>query len=279
MIPDGPRPMGEHDRDEGVAVKIFATNGRRVTAADSELGAPSSSSTRSGLPHRFEAVGEALLSGSDVLDVCSVAGQDLARDGASVEETLEGLRATWRQVSGGEPSFEVVTALVTAWSETTLGYLHQLSCDDPLTGLASQAHLRSRLSELYRLAHAQAGSGAGSAGVGAHALVLCALPFGDDPSEEPGDHFTRAMRLARAGELARTAFARDETIARLGTRRVAVLARRDEMLARRVRVLRTLLESIESGERSGGPRVRVWIEGLPPSDPGAGMLLDDLARG
>jgi GGDEF domain-containing protein len=223
------------------------------------------------LPHRFEVLGEALISGSDVLDACAVAGQDLARDGASVQEALEGLRETCRQASGGDPSYEVVSALVTAWSETTLGDLHQLSCDDPLTGLASQAHLRSRLSELYRLADPDPVTG--------HALVLCAMPFGDDPSEEPGDHFTRAMRLARAGELARTVFARDETIARLGTHRVAVLARRDERLARRVRVLRTLLDSLEVEGASPAPPVRVWIEGLPTSDRGAGMLLDELARG
>ncbi|MCW2737378.1 hypothetical protein [Nocardioides sp.] len=230
------------------------------------------SGSRSGLPHRFQPVGEALISGSDILAACAVAGQDLARDGASVGETLEGLRATWQAVSGTDPSFEVVDALVNAWSETTLGYLHQLSCDDPLTGLSSQAHLRSRLSELYRLEES-AGAIAG------HALVLCAMPFGDDPSEEPGDHFTRAMRLARAGELARTAFARDETIARLGTHRVAVLARRDDRLGRRVRVLRTLLESLESGPGAEGPPPRLWIEGLPNSDRGAGMLLDELARG
>ena len=199
-----------------------------------------------------------------MLDVCSVAGQVLARDGASVEETLEGLRETWRHVRGGDPSYEVVTAVVTAWSETTLGYLHQLSCDDPLTGLASQAHLRSRLSELFRL---------GEAG-DAHALVVCVLPLGDDPSEDADDHFTRAMRLARAGELARTAFAGDETIARLGSRRVTVLARRDDRLARRVKVLRTLL----SGVDPDGAPVRVWIEGLPGSDRTAGMLLDELAR-
>lgn len=243
-------------------MKNFAARGRRITAAGPEVSGPGSP-VRSGLPHRFEVLGEALVSGSDALDACAVAGQDLARDGASVQETLEGLRETCRQVSGADPSFEVVTALVIAWSETTLGYLHQLSCDDPLTGLASQAHLRSRISELYRLA--------GPDPVTGHALVLCALPFGDDPTEEFGDHFTRAMRLARAGELARTAFARDETIARLGSHRVAILAARDDRLARRVRVLRTLLESTEP--------VRVWIEGLPTSDRGAGMLLDELARG
>lgn len=252
-------------------MKIFA-HGERRTAPVPGVSEPSSSDVRLGLPHRFEALGEALTSGTAVLDACSVAGQDLARDGASVEETLEGLRATCLVVTGAEPAFNVVSALVAAWSETTLGYLHQLSCDDPLTGLASQAHLRSRLSELYRLASPYDP-------VSGHALVLCAMPCGDDPSEEPGDHFTRAMRLARAGELARTAFARDETIARLGTRRVAVLARRDERLGRRVAVLRTLMDGLEPGDGSTGRPARVWIEGLPSSDRIAGALLDELARG
>ncbi|GAA1938446.1 hypothetical protein [Nocardioides hwasunensis] len=237
-------------------------HGRRPAAADPETSDAGPTVERSGLPHRFEAVGEALVSGSDdqlVLDTCSVAGQDLARDGASVQETLEGLRETWRRVAGTDPSYDVVTATVVAWSESTLGYLHQLSCEDPLTGLSSQAHLRSRLSELYRLP--------GADGADGHALVVLALPPGD-PSEEPVDHFTRAMRLARAGELSRTAFAREETIARIGVHRVAILTRRDDRLARRAQVLGTLL-----GE------ARCWIEGLPATDAGAGMLLDELARG
>lgn len=250
-------------------MRIFATRGRRVTAADPGVSGPEPTVERSGLPHRFEAVGEALTSGSDVIDVCSVAGQELARDGASVEETLSGLRDTWQRVTGTDPSYDVVSALLTAWSETTLGYLNQLSCEDPLTGLSSQAHLRSRLSEVYRL------GGAGTeAGIGGFALVVFEMPTGDDPSDEPDDHFTRAMRLARSGELARTAFARDETVARLGLRRVGILTRRDDRLGRRVRVLRTLLEGVEPDRP-----VRVWIEGLPTTDAVAGMLLDELARG
>jgi len=238
-------------------VKIFATLGRRLAAADPGVSEPESTVERSGLPHRFEAVGEALTSGSDVIGVCSV------------EETLGGLRATWLRLTGDDPSYDVVTALLTAWSETTLGYLNQLSCEDPLTGLSSQAHLRSRLSELYRL------GGAGTdTGIGGYALVVFAMPSDDDPSDEPGDHFTRAMRVARSGELARTAFARDETVARLGMHRVGILTRRDDHLGRRVRVLRTLLDG-------AGPHglVRVWIEGLPTTDAVAGMLLDELARG
>lgn len=257
-------------------MKIFAARGRRLTVADPGTGGPALADERSGLPHRFEAVGEALVSGSDVIGVCSVAGQELARDGASVEEVLGGLRATWRSVAGADPSYDVVTAMLTAWSETTLGYLHQLSCEDPLTGLSSQAHLRSRLGELYRLTGPSTGPGEPGAGTGAgaHALVVFALPFGDDPSGEPVDHFTRAMRLARAGELARTAFVRDETVARLGLHRIGVLTRRDDRLGRRVQVLRTLLTGAEPALA-----VRVWIEGLPSTDAGAGMLLDELARG
>ena len=247
-------------------MKNFATRGRRLTASGPGVSDSQSPDVRSGLPHRFEAVGEALTSGSDVLLACSVAGPDQGR-------------AAWRRLTGADPAYDVVAAVLTAWSETTLGYLHQLSCEDPMTGLSSQAHLRSRLSELYRLAASDAQDEVdGSARVvGAHALVVCALPFGDDPSEEPGDHFTRAMRLARAGELARTAFVRDETVARLGRHRVAILTRRDERLGRRVRVLRTLLDGVQA--ESGGASVRAWIEGLPATDASAGMLLDELARG
>ena len=249
-------------------MKIFAARGRRSSAADPGVSGVQPPGERSGLPHRFEAVGEALTSGSDVIDVCAVAGQDLARDGASMEETLGGLRTTWVTLTGTDPPYDVVTALLTAWSETTLGYLNQLSCEDPLTGLSSQAHLRSRLSELYRL-------GDDEGGISRYALVVLAMPFGDDPSEEPVDHFTRAMRLARTGELARTVFARDESLARLGLHRVGVLTRRDDRLGRRVRVLRSLLDGVDPAGRS----VRVWIEGLPSTDAAAGMLLDELARG
>lgn len=253
--------------------------GRRLTAAGPGVGAPEPSVERSGLPHRFEAVEDALTSGSDVRGACSVAGQELARDGASVEEAMLGLQETWRATVGTDPPFDVLVSMLSAWSDTTLGYLHQLSCEDPLTGLSSQAHLRGRLGELYRLEDPGAPEGSDAHGgpadgVGAHALVVLAMPSGDDPSEEPVDHFTRAMRLARAGELARTPFARDETVARLGMHRIAILTRRDDRLGRRVRLLRTLLDSTEPAAA-----VRVWIEGLPTTSAGAGMLLDELARG
>ena len=217
-----------------------------------------------GLPHGFEAVGEALASGSGVTDACAAAGEELARDGGSMAEALESLRVTWTVVREADPSYAAVVALLTAWNETTLGYLLQVSCEDPLTGLASQAHLRTRLAELYR-----------NPGTSSYDLVLCTMPTGDDPSDEPGDHFTRAMRQARMGEMARTVFLRNETIARLGSHSVAVVVLRDERLDRRVHVLRTLLSRLETD----APLTRVRVEGLPACESDALHLLDALVLG
>ena len=105
---------------------------------------------RAALPPRFEAVGEALASGAGATEAVPSPGRrarprrGVARRGAR--------RADGHLDPGARPRPGVrrAGALSTAWSEATLGYLHRLSCDDPLTGLASLPHLRSRLSELYR---------------------------------------------------------------------------------------------------------------------------------
>jgi hypothetical protein len=127
---------------------------------------------RLALPLRFEAVGEALMSNVDVSAACSVVGRDVARDGASLGEALSGLRTTYELVLGTTPAFEAAEALSVAWSDAALEYLHDLSCEDPLTGLASLAHVRTRLDEVYREAELTDVSVAGS-----HALVIVELCF------------------------------------------------------------------------------------------------------
>jgi hypothetical protein len=42
-----------------------------------------------------------------------------------------------------------------------------------------------------------------------------------------------------------------------------------------VGLLRGLVEDLDPS----GERPRVWVEGLPPTDVGAGLLLDEIARG
>ncbi|KRF15318.1 hypothetical protein ASG90_11430 [Nocardioides sp. Soil797] len=250
---------------------FFATKTRRNSADDSEARAELSELTRQGLPNQFEAVGEALASGSGSVAACEVAGRLLARDGASLDEALELLSRTTHLVTGQEPAFVDVRALSMAWSESTLAYLHQLSCEDPLTGLASLAHIRSRLSELYRGQLGPSAAEPGDLGE-THALVVVELPEDRPGRVAPGDdHFTRAMRLTRLGEIVRTVFSGTETIGRSGTNRVVVIVERDARLGRRVALLRKMLATADHP-------TRVWIEGLPPTDDGAASLLDELCR-
>jgi len=195
----------------------------------------------------------------------------MAKDGASLDETLEALAETYRLVLGIDPSFDDVRSVSRAWSDTTLAYLHQLACEDPMTGLASLAHVRSRLSELYRGELRLATRVRDT-----HALVVAELPQDRhvDPTDQRAKHvLTRAMRLSSLGDAARTVFAGTETIGKLGPERIVVVAERDDRLGQRVALLRRMARTLQGG----GESARVWIEGLPGTDATAALLLDELA--
>lgn len=244
---------------------FFAMRRTGVDAGTGAGGGRPCPTTQSPVPVQFEAVAEALAAGADVCTRCAVLGTELARDGAGLSEALEGLRSTFVNTAGHEPSYAAVQALSLAWSEETLSYLHQLSCEDPLTGLASHAHLRARLSELYRAARS-AGSKPGLT----HALVVVELPALDNHS----DHFSRALWLVQAGQQVRGVFAGGDPICTIGQTRLVVLTARSVQLGRSVCVLRDRLSSGVSWTRSA----RVWTEGLPSTDDSAGCLLDELSR-
>jgi hypothetical protein len=251
---------------------FFAVRSRQETTSLLGVRVQLTERIRSGLPPRFIAVAEALASGSDTLEPCEVAGRELASDGQGLDESLELLRQTYHTVLGIQPTFSEVRALGVAWSEATLAYLHQVSCEDPLTGLASTAHLRSRLSEIYR-----------GQSVGArppresHALVIVDLPSDFEellPARGSEAQLSRALRLTQLGASARTVFPGPEPLARIGATRIAVLAARDDLLVQRVSLLRRLATAAQA---PGSP-VRVWIEGLPGHDAHAAALLDELSR-
>jgi hypothetical protein len=242
----------------------FTTRTRRPTTDGPEARGELSPELRAALPPRFEAVGEALASGSVSVAACEVVGASLARDGLTLAESLDALATTSRLVRGIDPDFGEIRALSVAWSDAVLGYLNGLSCEDPLTGLASLAHLRSRVSDLYR--------GAAAGGVrDTHALVVVAAPPWPDAASGRDDTLTRAMRIAQLGDTARTVFSGTETISHVAPGRVVVLADRDRV-GRRVGLLRRMLDD------SAVAQARVWIEGLPDDDTGAASLLDELTR-
>jgi hypothetical protein len=222
---------------------------------------------RLALPTAYEAVGEALAAGRPAADACEVVGRLLGHQGVSLEETLADLRSTYSLVLAREPAFTDSCAVALGWSEATLSYMHQLSCADPLTGLASMAHLRGRLTELYR------GDTRGTALRDRYALVVveAAAPRLTGIADEI---FGVDLRMSRIGESSRSVFGGGETICRIGPRRIVVLASRDESLGRRTALLRSLLDVGERGQ--GG--VRIWTERLPLAPESVASLLDELSR-
>ena len=261
------RPDGRPE--EAVPVPIFSTLTFRRAQAQPPAEAGSRDlpeDVRQALPMRFEAVGEALVGGvadTDVIGACTVVGRDVARDGAALGEALSGLRTTYDLVLGGPPTFEAAEAL-----SATLEYLHDLSCEDPLTGLASLAHVRTRLDEVYREADLTDVLVSSS-----HALVIVELCF-REPTGVPGHHFTRALRLVQVTEAIRAVYSGGQTVGRLGLDRAVAVVPRSADLGTSVALLREFLADLDLGEAD----VRVWIEGLPRSADSATRLLDDLAR-
>jgi hypothetical protein len=241
---------------------------RRPESASLDQGGELPEAVRHALPMRFEAVGEALVSGGDVVSACSVVGRDVARDGAALGEALSGLRTTYDLVLGREPAFAASEALAIAWSESTLEYLHDLSCEDPMTGLTSLAHVRTRLAELFRDAELTDVPVRES-----HGLVVVEVCFRRIDSFAD-HHFTRALRMVQVAEATRAVYSGGQTIGRLGLNRAVAVVQRGPDLGQSVSLLREFLHDLDLGAAD----VRVWIEGLPSSAESASRLLDELAR-
>ena len=217
-------------------------------------------------PTGFEPLADALRYNGAVIAAAQEIGRVAAGDGATLDDVLTDVALTYRSVTNaGEPAFEVVRAVSTAWADASLRFLHAVSCEDPLTGLASLAHLRSKILEGYR---EQTRRGEASA---THALVVVEV----DPSWAPASHFDRVLRLVDVAECMRRVYTGDEAIGRLTTSRAAAVVRRDERLGANVTTLRNLLQDWQA---EGGVATRVWIEGLPNTADAADVVLDELAR-
>lgn len=220
--------------------------------------------------HAFLAVVEALQDDADAVPASSEVGRKLADDGVSLPEALDGLHAAYTAVKRTEPEFSAVRALSASWSDSSLAYLHSLSCDDPLTGLSSMAHLRSRLNEIHREAELT-----GRSVTTTHALVVVEAPVGP-----AGTSVDRELRLVDVAECLRIVYCGGETLGRIGTSRAVALVTRDDGLPEQVATVRALISAWRRDEDEFDelPLPRVWIEGLPASIEWSARLLDELAR-
>lgn len=237
---------------------------RRPAGADPEP----ASARRHEVPRHFEAVAEALVARRCPGAACAVAGTRLAADGVPLGEALSALRATYATCGRGEPAFAATEALSLAWSEETLAFLADVSCEDPLTGLASGAHLRARMAEVYREAAATATQVRST-----HALLVVDLsPHAADLGPAAPDPFDEALRVAGAAEVVREFLIGGETLARVGRDKVVALVRRDDLVGPTVTRLRDALQQARVAARP-----RLWIEGMPDDPDGAVTVLAGLS--
>jgi hypothetical protein len=111
-----------------------------------------------GVDGEFEALADVLSGDADVRGACHEIARRGAERGLALDEVLGGISRTTRQLGHGEPTFETARSAASAWSEAMLRFHHGLACEDPLSGLAPLAHLRSQLDGVYREAVRTGGS-------------------------------------------------------------------------------------------------------------------------
>jgi hypothetical protein len=195
-----------------------------------------------------DAVVEAITGERDPLAACARLGHARADAGAGVRETLNDLCALYGQLPEREPPLVMVRALVEAWAEAAVAVIQVTTCEDPLSGLASAAYLRTRLAEVYREAERD-----GSAASDRHVLLVVDLD-----AVKPAAGWEELLQQLVLGECLRSVFSGGETLAAVSNRTVIGLIGRELGMARRVESLRGRFADV-----AGLADARVWIEPLP----------------
>jgi hypothetical protein len=235
-----------------------------------------------------DAVCETVAERRELLGVFSQLGRARAEAGVGLGETLDDIAALYAVLAEPAAPAAVVRTVAEAWAEVGFEPLRVGTCEDPLSGLTSAAHLRTRLAEVYREAERDGGSVRAT-----HALVV--VPTGLDGVAR-WDGLLRRLAL---GECLRSVFSGGETLAGLGPSVVVGLVTRTPLLAAMVEALRHRLAEVVTGTVvRGGPEgggawgarddgtgvpgdgepPRVWVEGLPDGLSEAYAVLEDLAR-
>jgi hypothetical protein len=215
-----------------------------------------------------DAVVDSLLDDGDHVRPCADLARRRARDGVSLAETLDDLAALFSAARLGPPPFATVRAVSLAWTEASTEQVDATGCFDPRSGLATTAHVRTRLFELYQEA-AWAGHNLGET----HTLVFVELA---DRPERGRDLWEDSLRMTDVAECMRAVFDAGQTIGLAGDARAVAVVPRSTEVPRNVECLRRLLNDWHHFASVGVPP-RIWVEPLPPAREAAGRLLNELA--
>ncbi|WP_163508785.1 hypothetical protein [Fodinicola acaciae] len=199
------------------------------------------------------------------LPACARLGRARAASGVWLDETLEdvaALLAVTREVVPVSPG-TVIRAVAEAWADEGAAQFRTISVEDPTTGLATLAYLRTRLAEVYREADRS-----GERASASHALVVVNTGVRQQPQRG------RLLRGMALGECLRSVFSGGETLAAAGTERALGLVARTSLLPTMVQMVQRELSRLDVP----GATPRAWIERLPEALPAAIDLVADLSR-
>jgi len=138
-----------------------------------------------------------------------------------------------------------------------------MSCEDPLTALATLPHLRCRIGAVCRRADRD-----GIRASQTYSLLVVELP----PTQ--GGALSEPLAMLESADSLRTVYNGDETIAQVAPRRIVSLVECTRTDRASLELLHILLRRGSVGPRES----RMWIEGLPRSIDGASWLLGELGR-
>ena len=198
---------------------------------------------------------------SDVVDVAHEVGASAAQLGVPLHEVLDHVE---RAFAPDEPTFAATRAAAVAWAERALIHHADISCEDPLTSLATLPYVRSRLAEVYR----------GAESIGRRANDTTALVVVELPRTLFGHELELSLRALDVAEVLRMVYPGDETIAQLSPRRFAALVARERADEITISLLALLLDRA-IGERG---QSRLWVEHLPAAPDGIAYVLAGLSE-
>lgn len=189
-------------------------------------------------------------------------GASAAQLGDPLEDLLTTIEVAYLEARASDPEYRVIKAAMTAWHEQMTLFNLEVSCEDPLTTMATLAHVRSRIEDAYRVAGTRC-----RAPEAEYALVL--MQFAERPRALPLEASMDVLRIAR---VLRLVFDADECFAPLTSRRYVVLAHRSRI--DRVGDLRTVF----AADGLDDAIERIWVESMPPSPDDVSWLLSELSR-
>jgi hypothetical protein len=212
-----------------------------------------------------DAVCDAIISDADVWAAAERLGRDRAAAGVSLAEALvdvDGLSA----VAPSRYTEPLRRAVSLGWADRITAPPSSVS--DPLTGLVTADYLQIRLGELYRAAEVR-----GESVSLRSSLVVIRLDL------QGYSGWQRTLPMILVGEAMRTVFDAGQSLALLADSVAVVLSDRDVMLARRARLLCSMIANqLELDPQIAVPPPSVWIETLPQKYSTAIDLVAELGR-